>query len=206
MSIEQGPDRRDASPPADLRHPPPGPGDRAPGAAGSTIAAGRLELRPARRSDIGLFAMYAGDARVATATNSIPHPLPPGAAEAFVARAMVSGGDEDVWVMDGSVAGLPEVLGLMSLKRIDRGQSEIGYWVAPAFWNEGFASEALAALIAANPQDNCTIFAEVFQDNPGSARVLTNCGFGYLGDAESFSVARNARVPTWTYLRKMTRP
>ena len=39
--------------------------------------------------------------------------------------------------------------------------------------------------------------------DPGSARVLTNCGFVYLGDAETFSVARNARVPTWTYIRKM---
>jgi hypothetical protein len=33
--------------------------------------------------------------------------------------------------------------------------------------------------------------------------VLTNNGFAYIGDAESFSVARNARVPTWTYIRKL---
>ena len=64
-------------------------------------------------------------------------------------------------------------------------------------------SEAVQALVEANPQKNCTMFAEVFQDNPGSARVLTNCGFEYLGDAESFSVARNALVPTWTYIRKL---
>ena len=172
------------------------------------IAAGRFILRPVRRSDAGLFALYAGDRRVAEATRSIPHPLPPGAAEAFVTRAMQAGGDEDVWVMDGAASGLAEVLGVISLKRMDetkwdRGQSEIGYWVAPAFWNTGFASEALRALIAANPQKNRTIFAEVFQDNPGSARVLTNAGFQYLGDAETFSVARNARVPTWTYIRKL---
>lgn len=167
------------------------------------IPAGRLLLRPVRKSDAGLFALYAGDARVAKATRSIPHPLPPGAAEAFVARAMVPGGTEEVWVMDGSDHGLPEVLGVISLKPVDRGQSEIGYWVAPAFWNTGYASEALRALIAANPMGNCAIFAEVFQDNPGSARVLTNCGFDYLGDAETFSVARNARVPTWTYIRKL---
>jgi RimJ/RimL family protein N-acetyltransferase len=172
------------------------------------IAAGRFILRPVRRSDAGLFALYAGDRRVAEATQSIPHPLPPGAAEAFVTRAMQAGGDEDVWVMDGAASGLAEVLGVISLKRMDetkwdRGQSEIGYWVAPAFWNTGFASEALRALISANPQRNRTIFAEVFQDNPGSARVLTNAGFQYLGDAETFSVARNARVPTWTYLRKL---
>lgn len=172
------------------------------------IAAGRFILRPVRKSDAGLFAMYAGDKRVAEATRSIPHPLPPGAAEAFVTRAMRSGGDEDVWVMDGAASGLAEVLGVISLKRMDetkwdRGQSEIGYWVAPAFWNTGFASEAVRALIAANPQGSRTIFAEVFQDNAGSARVLTNAGFQYLGDAETFSVARNARVPTWTYIRKL---
>ena len=102
--------------------------------------------------------------------------------------------------------GLAEVLGVISLKRMDdskwdRGQSEIGYWVAPAFWNTGIASEAVRALIAANPKASRSIFAEVFQDNPGSARVLTNAGFQYLGDAESFSVARNARVPTWTYIK-----
>ncbi|MFT7059867.1 MAG: RimJ/RimL family protein N-acetyltransferase [Pseudorhodobacter sp.] len=168
-----------------------------------TIPAGRLVLRPVRVSDAGLFAMYAGDLRVAAATHSIPHPLPPGAAEAFVTRSMKRNGIEDVWVMDGQGAGLPEALGVISLKLMDRGQSEIAYWVAPAFWNLGHASEAVSALVTANPRSNRTIFAEVFQDNSGSARVLTNCGFDYIGDAESFSVARNARVQTWTYLKKM---
>ncbi len=172
------------------------------------IAAGRFVLRPVRKSDAGLFSLYASDARVADGTRSIPHPLPPGASEAFVARAMSGKADADVWVMDGSDSGLAEVLGVISLKRMDctkpgKGQSEVGYWVAPAFWNTGLASEAVRALVAANPQGNRTIFAEVFQDNPGSARVLTNCGFEYLGDAETFSVARDARVPTWTYIRKL---
>ena len=40
-------------------------------------------------------------------------------------------------------------------------------------------------------------------DTPGSARVLTNAGFQYLGDAESFSVARGTTAPTWTYIRKL---
>ena len=176
------------------------------------IDAGEFVLRPVRRSDAGLFSLYAGDRRVAEATRSIPHPLPPGAAEAFVARAMAGGvadhPEEDIWVMDGTKSKLPEVLGVISLKRMDeekynRDQSEIGYWVAPAFWNLGIASAAVQALVKANPQRNRTIFAEVFQDNAGSGRVLTNAGFKYLGDAESFSVARNNRVLTWTYICKL---
>ena len=46
----------------------------------------RFTLRPVRKSDAGLFALYAGDKRVAEATQGIPHPLPPGAAEGFCAR------------------------------------------------------------------------------------------------------------------------
>jgi len=169
----------------------------------ATIETERFSLRPVRKSDAGLFALYAGDKRVAEATQGIPHPLPPGAAEAFCARAMASGSDENIWVMDGTRSGLPEVLGVISLKAMDRGQSEIAFWVAPAFWNLGIASEAVQALVAANPQGNCTMFAEAFQDTPGSARVLTNAGFQYLGDAESFSVARGQCAPTWTYIRKL---
>mgnify|MGYP005843271425 CR=1 FL=1 len=167
------------------------------------IGAGRFLLRPVRKSDTGLLAMYTGDRRVAEATRSIPHPLPPGTTEAFIARALSPDRAEDVWVLDGSAQNMGEVLGVIGLKRMDRGQSEVSYWVAPAFWNTGFASEALRALIDANPQKNRTLFAEVFQDNPVSARVLTNCGFNYLGDAETYSVARGAHVPTWTYLRKL---
>jgi RimJ/RimL family protein N-acetyltransferase len=160
-------------------------------------------LRPMRASDVGLMTLYASDRRVAEMTTTIPHPLPPGAAEAFVAQAMRTDTDEAVWAMDATDFGGSELLGLISLTYMDRGQSEIGYWVAPALWNTGFASEAVGALVAANPLENTTIFGSVFQDNPGSARVLTNAGFEYLGDAEAFSVARGAKVPTWTYLKRL---
>ncbi len=168
-----------------------------------TIESTRFVLRPLRKSDAGLIAMYAGDDRVARGTRAMPHPLPPGAVEAMNDRASQPDRTEDIWVIDGSAQGHAEALGLISLDRMDRSQSEIFYWIAPAFWNTGFATEAVRALIAANPHQSDRIFAEVFQDNPGSARVLTNCGFDYLGDAEAFSVSRNATVPTWTYTLKI---
>jgi RimJ/RimL family protein N-acetyltransferase len=164
----------------------------------------RFVLRPLRTSDAGLLEFYASDRRVAEMTTTIPHPLPPGAAEAFVAKAQRDDRREHVWAMDSSEQGGAELMGVISLEQMDRNQSEIGYWVAPAMWGTGLASEAVKALVAANPLMNDTIFASVFQDNPGSARVLTNAKFAYLGDAEAFSVARNAKVPTWTYLRKLS--
>jgi len=169
----------------------------------SVIETGRLRLRPVEISDAGLLQLYAGDERVARMTVVIPHPLPPGATEAFIERCCAADRDTDAWAIDGSRAGLPALVGIISLHRMDREQSEVGYWVAPAFWNAGIASEAVEALVAANPHAARTMFAAVFQDNPASARVLTNAGFDYLGDAEAFSVARDAKVATWTYLRKL---
>lgn len=187
-----------------------GEGVNLAGTEGLRLAAGRFELRPVRHSDAGLIAHYAADRRLAEATQNIPHPFPPGAAAAYVARAMDHDHPGTIWAMDGTVSGLSELLGVISLKPMEvkagrSGQSEVAYWVAPAFWNTGIASDAVRALVEANPLKDCTYFAEVFQDNPGSARVLTNAGFEYLGDAEAFSVARNAIVPTWTYIRKLVK-
>ncbi len=169
----------------------------------AVIETERFDLRPLRRSDMGLIELYGGDARVARMTTSIPHPVPPGMVEAFVTRAMADDRLEDVWAMDGMKSGGSELMGLISLERMDREQSEVAYWVAPPYWNTGLASDAVQALVEANPMKNKTMFASVFHDNPASARVLTHCGFEYLGDAESYCVARGTTVPTWTYLRKL---
>lgn len=169
-----------------------------------TLVSASFELRPLTPADAGLIALYAGDLRVASRTSRIAHPLPPGEPEAFIQRALASVRNEDVWAIDASKDRGPSLAGIISLKKMDRNQSEIGYWVAPAFWNTGVASGAVQCLLAANPQGCETIFASVFQDNPASARVLTNQGFEYIGDAETFSVARNTTVPTWTYIYKLT--
>ena len=167
------------------------------------LTTARLVLRPLQIADAALLALYTGDKRIAEGTRSIPHPLPPGATEQFITRSVAPDRDEDVWALDGSVSGASQVMGLLSLKPLDRQQSQIGFWVAPAFWNAGFASEAVRAVIQKNPHKARTLFAEVFQDNAASAHVLTNAGFDYLGDAEAYSVARRATVPTWTYIRRM---
>ncbi|MEM6407024.1 MAG: GNAT family N-acetyltransferase [Pseudomonadota bacterium] len=159
-------------------------------------------LRPLTAADAGALELHASDRRVAQNTTTIPHPLPDGATQSFIERSLAPDRSEDVWVIDPSTTG-GELIGAIALERMDRKQSEIGYWIAPAFWNSGIASQAVAALIEANPQACRTIFGSVFQDNPASARVLTNCGFDYIGEAESFSVARGVTVPTWTYIKAL---
>ena len=164
------------------------------------IGADRFSLRPVRASDVGLMALYTGDKRVARMTTSIPHPLPPGATEAFVERVMGENSDETVWAIDASAHGQGELLGLISLTVVTPGQSEVGYWIAPQFWNTGLASEALNALVEANPLGDSSLVASIFQDNPASARVVTHAGFKLIGESETFAVARGALVDTWDYV------
>ncbi|WP_299359957.1 GNAT family N-acetyltransferase [uncultured Paracoccus sp.] len=185
------------------RHSAPRPTPRPAEGTQPTIAAGRFALRPLRPSDAGLIAHYMADRRLAEGTRTIPHPLPPGAAQAYVTRALAPDRQQDVWAIDASAFDQCELVGVVSLTRLEDERSELEFWIGPGFWNTGFATEAVQALVSANPHGARTIFAEAFQDNPGSAKVLTNCGFSYLGNAESWSVARRARVPTWTYLRQM---
>lgn len=168
-----------------------------------TVLTPRLLLRPLQRSDAGLIAHYTADRRLAENTRAIPHPLPPRATEAWVAHAMSPESRASIWAIDGSKSALAEVLGVISLTPVVPGQCELEFWIGPGLWNSGFATEAVEALVAENPLGCRSLVAEVFQDNPGSARVLTNCGFEYLGDAESWSVARDTRVPTWTYARTL---
>ncbi|MCF2870768.1 GNAT family N-acetyltransferase [Octadecabacter sp. G9-8] len=167
------------------------------------IETDRFLLRPLQMSDKGLLELHLGDQRVAKMTRSIPHPLPPEYIAGRIERAGEDDTNTEFWVIDGSAFDHAEVMGVLKLTRLDRNQSELRYWVAPAFWNTGIATQAVDAILQANPQGACDIYAEVFQDNPTSARILTNAGFAYLGDAETFSVARNGVVPTWTYARKM---
>ncbi|MEO0999079.1 MAG: GNAT family N-acetyltransferase, partial [Pseudomonadota bacterium] len=112
----------------------------------ATLHGERLFLRPLRASDAGLVTLYAGDRRVAEMTTSIPHPLPPGAAEAFVERSLLPGARERVWVMDAAPIEGPELVGLISAEDEGAGVYEMGYWVGPPFWNTGYATEALALL------------------------------------------------------------
>ena len=169
----------------------------------ATMQTPRLLIRPVAIADTGLLDLHRSDPRVAWGTQSVPHPLPPGATDALVRRALDPARVEDVWIIDATPCGGATVSGMINLRRLDRGQSDIRYWVAPDAWGYHIASEAVQAVVHHNPHQACTLFAEVFQDNPASARVLTNAGFQWLGDAETYAVSRDALVPTWNYLRPM---
>ena len=169
----------------------------------TVIKTRRFNIRPLSLSDVTKVEMYVRDIRLARSSGTIPHPLTPDFVKDFIEKSMSDETSLDAWGIEYEESGRADLIGVVSLNRLDRSQSEIAYWVIPAIWNTGVATEAVKAFIEFNPQDCKTIFGSVFQDNPASSRVLINAGFEYIGEAESFSVARSAMVTTWTYIKKL---
>ncbi len=65
------------------------------------------------------------------------------------------------------------------------GEREVTYWVDPARWGEGIATEALGLLLAEEPER--PVFARVAVHNTGSRRVLERCGFQVVGEDRGFA-------------------
>jgi RimJ/RimL family protein N-acetyltransferase len=160
-----------------------------------TIETDRLALRALRPSDAGPMTLYCSDPRVARMTTSIPHPYPPGAADAYIASSLSGRTGETVWAIDGTPVGTEELIGIIIFRPA---KGEIGYWVGPPFWNTGYASEALGAVIAHvfGQGRAADLTASVQVGNDASAHVLEKAGFAEVGAGQSFSVARGELVAT----------
>lgn len=160
----------------------------------------RVLLRALRLSDSGPMSLYAGDERVAAMTSTIPHPYPPGAAESFIEATLAGRRDETTWGIDASPDDGAEFVGVIGVRKDSH---ELGYWVGPPFWGTGYASEACALVcehfFAAGLE---RMSAEVFFDNPASARVLTRNGFEKSGEGWAYSVARGMEVPVLRFERR----
>lgn len=160
---------------------------------------GPVTLRAPRRDDAGPIGMWLGEGAAARNLALIPHPYPPGAAEALIERALAGKRSGPLWVMDrdGEAAGL-----VFARKDADAGAGayRVSYVVRPASRNTGCATEGVAAaaeaLFAMGAE---AVTAHVFTDDSVAAKVLTRLGFVYEGDGMDWSAGRGATAPSWRY-------
>jgi RimJ/RimL family protein N-acetyltransferase len=62
------------------------------------------------------------------------------------------------------------------------GERHIGYWIGRPYWRRGYATRALADLVAEVPER--PLHARVAEHNVGSIRVLAKCGFSIVGEEQ----------------------
>ncbi|MGA7488034.1 MAG: GNAT family N-acetyltransferase [Xanthobacteraceae bacterium] len=142
------------------------------------LATERLLLRAPRFEDAKAIAMLADDRRVAENTLRIPHPYRLADAESFIATANGAGDERVFAITDGAA-----VLGACGIAGLDGEQPEVGYWLGVAFWGQGYATEAVRAVIDhAFGELGCErLTGGARVSNPASRRVLEKCGFQWTG-------------------------
>ncbi len=138
----------------------------------------RLTLRAPRLEDAKTIARLANDRRIAENTARIPHPYKLSDAQGFISGANKAGGEAVflITLRDKTVIG---ACGVMTQEI----PLELGYWLGVDHWGQGYATEALHALIdyAFTDLGHDALQAGTRVTNPASRRVLEKCGFQWTG-------------------------
>ena len=138
----------------------------------------RLVLRAPRLEDAKAVAALANDRRIAENTARIPHPYHLADAERFIST--VNRSDDELAFL---ITRKGAVIGACGLSLREREPPDLGMWLGVAFWGQGYATEAVRAVIDHAFED---LRYEALQagarvTNPASRRVLEKCGFQWTG-------------------------
>jgi len=143
------------------------------------LATERLILRAPCFEDARAIAALANDRRIAENTLRIPHPYGLADAQSFITAANAPGGE--IVFLIATRGGT--VIGACGLARFGEEAPEIGYWLGVPFWGQGYATEAVRAVIdhAFGDLGYDVLVGGARVSNPASRRVLEKCGFQWTG-------------------------
>lgn len=163
----------------------------------ATLSTPRLVLRPMRESDVAFTAAVLGDLEVSRRLARVPHPYTEIDARAWLAEVHRLRREAvlDHFMIDLADGQAVGAIGLHA-DGPDATDAEVGYWIAPAHWNRGYAREALGAVVRhafeARAPRLAVLHARAQRANPASIRVLEACGF----TEEQATVCRSAATGT----------
>lgn len=165
----------------------------------TTITTERLLLRPPRREDLPSLAEGIGAWDVARMLGRAPYPYALADAEDWfdkIAAGSATGLREIFCILlkDREAAGVIGTIGIEP--KTEGGPPEIGYWIAKPHWNNGYAGEAVAAMLGFGFGTLALPFigAAYYIENPASGRVLHRAGFRDVAQETRWCEARGAPV------------
>jgi len=149
-----------------------------------TLQTERLTLRGLLLSDAPVVKKLAGDREIAYNTLLIPHPYEEGFAERWIAERQIEfqkNGALTFGILLDKSNTLCGVIGLVTSRIHSHG--ELGYWVGVQHWNQGYCSEAAAAVVnyGFEALRLNRIWAAHFSRNRASGRVLQKLGMTHEG-------------------------
>ena len=146
----------------------------------------RLLLRPFTLDDAKDVQNLANDPKIEETTLFIPYPYPDGLAEEWISthQAEFENKKQIIWAITSKQNKY--LIGSVGLTlRFEFEKAEFGFWIGQKYWNKGYASEALSAVLKFGFEklNLNKIFAHHFVNNPASGKVMIKNGLkeeGYL--------------------------
>ncbi|WP_230482527.1 GNAT family N-acetyltransferase [Sphingomonas sp. Leaf21] len=152
----------------------------------------RLSLRRPAEHDVDAIVSIVGDWDVARRLARVPHPYGSRDARFFLERVVPA---EWVWAI--TLRDADRMIGAVGLTP-ERDAAELGYWLSPAHWGQGIATEAAGAVVDFGFErlGLARLTSGYFEDNPASGRVLAKLGFVETGRVLRPCVAVGGDVPS----------
>ena len=151
------------------------------------LATERLSLRQLEPDDAQVISAYRSEPDVARHQSwSAPYSL--AAAEALVQEMLHRRPSDPGWTQIGiELRATGELIGDVAFERRSGREAAVGYTLAPAHWGNGYATEAVGAVVAhgLDVLGHDRIVAEVAPENAASIGVLTRLGFASDGTTAS---------------------
>ncbi|MBO0345553.1 GNAT family N-acetyltransferase [Roseibium sp. CAU 1637] len=170
------------------------------GAAPLPQEADRVRLDLPRRDDLPDIMYLANNHRIAANLATMPHPFSLEDAKALVQKAEAAHGNSAFFAIRLRTTG--RFIGVARYANVEEGMPvHVGYWLGEPFWGQGFATEAVHALVdhafTHGTMDELTAACRV--TNPASRRVLVKSGFQYRDQSMIRSLGAGGSVPIERY-------
>jgi len=159
-------------------------------------------IRPWRLDDAESLVKHANNRKVWLALRDLfPHPYTIQDAHEFLQKKITEQPAINFCIeIDGAAVG---GIGIRVGEDVHRHTATLGYWLGEKFWGHGIVTEAVAAL-----SDFCfenfplrRISAEVFANNPASARVLEKAGFVFEGRLKNYVIKDGKLLDSLLYAK-----
>ena len=159
-------------------------------------------IRPWRMDDAESLVKHANNRKVWLGLRDLfPHPYTIEDAHEFLQKKIAERSATIFCIeIDGAAVG---GIGFHSGQDVHRQTATVGYWLGEQFWGRGIMTEAVTA-VTYFCFDNLPlrrISAEVFANNPASARVLEKAGFVFEGRLKNHVVKEGQVLDSLLYAR-----
>lgn len=151
-------------------------------------------IRSWREDDAASLARHANNRNIwLNVRDHFPHPYTLADAETWIERERKTRPETQFALeVAGEAAG---GIGVFLQQDVARRSAELGYWLGETHWGKGIMTDAVRRFTAQafETYDLLRIYAQVFEWNPGSCRVLERAGFVLEGRLRR-AVVKDGRV------------